>query len=120
MRQQLDDGDLMDVGQASVWLSGSAGFTDAVAYHFYEKGYDCYTHDTDNEYEVQSADGCQTTCKISARIRLTCHGPETRRTVNQVPRISFTGEGGGDKRANPRQKSKVLRLLKASSPRAGR
>lgn len=77
--------DQIEFGLVSVVLSGSIGFTDAVAYHFYEKGYGVHTHTAENVYDVKSRDCTRTIGEISLRLRLTCHGPE----MEQVNRIAI-------------------------------
>lgn len=72
------------LGSMSVTLSGSMGFTDAIAYHFYEKGYEPHSHVVEKTYEVKSYDDAQSMQgDISVYLKLTCHGPET----NQVNRV---------------------------------
>lgn len=73
----------IEFGLVSVVLSGSIGFTDAVAYHFYEKGHDVHTHTSESVYEVKSKDYTKTIGELSLRLRLTCHGPETEQ-VNRI------------------------------------
>lgn len=59
------------------------GFTNAIAYHFYEKGYDLHWHVLDKAYEVRNMSGTKIIGDISLRLKLTCHGPETNQ-VNQI------------------------------------
>lgn len=71
------------LGSMSVTLSGTTGFTDAIAYHFYEKGYEPHSHIVEKTFEVKSFDDAQSVGDISVHLKLTCHGPE----MNHVNRI---------------------------------
>lgn len=59
------------------------GFTSAISYHFYEKGYDPYARVVENVYDVKNMDGSQIIGDMFVRLKLTCHGPETMQ-VNQI------------------------------------
>jgi len=78
-----------ELGTASVPLSGPAGFSSAVAYHFYEKGYDTYSHSTNRAYEIKTEDGgaCGPTevGRVYVRLRLTCWGLETEPANRVLP-----------------------------------
>jgi hypothetical protein len=64
-------------------LSSSMGFTSAISYHFYEKGYNVHTHTAESVHEVKNMDGSQIIGDMFVRLKLTCHGPETMQ-VNQI------------------------------------
>ncbi|KAE9532713.1 hypothetical protein AGLY_009794 [Aphis glycines] len=80
--EDLKDG-RVKIGTVSIMLSGSMGFTSAINYHFYEKGYDIHTHTVENVHEVKNIDGSETIGDMFVRLKLTCHGPETMQ-VNQI------------------------------------
>jgi len=82
MCEDLQDGQI-NLGTVSVMLSSSMGFTGAIGIHFYEKGYDPYSHTVENVYEVKNMDGSRTIGDMFVRLKLTCHGPETMQ-VNQI------------------------------------
>lgn len=92
MYQNLDDGRQTYLGTASIMLSGQTGFTDAIAYHFYEKGFDQYLHTVENVYELvdltDESNCTQLAGKVSVRLRLTCHGPEERQTNRVWSRLN--------------------------------
>lgn len=75
--------DQVKFGKLSITLSSAMGFTNAIAYHFYEKGYEPHWHVVDKVYEVRNTDGTKIIGDISLRLKLTCHGPETKQ-LNQI------------------------------------
>lgn len=75
--------DQVKFAKLSITLSSSMGFTNAIAYHFYEKGYGLHEHTVEKVYELRNMDGTQIIGDISLRLKLTCHGPETKHT-NQI------------------------------------
>lgn len=80
--EEIEDNEVV-FGIASVSLSGTMGFTDAIAYQFYEKGYESYSHTTQNAFEVKSTNSGHFIGDIVVRLKLTCCGPETNE-VNQI------------------------------------
>ncbi|VVC42119.1 Hypothetical protein CINCED_3A011314 [Cinara cedri] len=70
-------------GIISLSLSGAMGFTDAIAYHFYEKGYSMHSHTSEHLCDVRSIDGTQSVGDIFVRFKLTCCGPKAKE-VNQI------------------------------------
>lgn len=66
-------------GTVRIALNGSTGFTDAIAYHFYEKGSDgTHSHAVEGVYAARDAAGDRTDLELSVGVKLTCHGPEKR------------------------------------------
>lgn len=59
------------------------GFTGAIGYHFYEKGYDLHAHTIERVYEVKDMNSSEAIGDMFVRLKLTCHGPETMQ-VNQI------------------------------------
>ncbi|XP_025208734.1 uncharacterized protein LOC112604080 [Melanaphis sacchari] len=80
--EDLED-DRIKLGSVSIMLSSSMGFTSAISYHFYEKGYDIHAHTVESVHEVKNMDGSQSIGDMFVRLKLTCHGPETMQ-VNQI------------------------------------
>lgn len=80
--ENLKDDDIM-FGVVSQSLSSDRGFTEAIACHFYEKGYDAFTHTIEEAFNLENTERTQTIGKIIIRLKLTCHGPETKE-VNHI------------------------------------
>lgn len=76
------DDEEQEFGEASVTLSGPMGFTDAVAHHFYKKADGPYVQTAENTVDVISLiDGMTVMGNIAVRVKLTCHGLETRQGI---------------------------------------
>lgn len=77
--EDLDDDQLKELGTMYVPLNASTGFTEAISYHFYEKGNDEYSHTDNNMYVADNTTGeNQFDVKLSVSVKLTCHGLEER------------------------------------------
>ncbi|XP_025420362.1 uncharacterized protein LOC112690544 [Sipha flava] len=65
-------------GEVFIALNSLTGFTNAIAYHFYEKGYGKHVHAVEGVHAATDGAGEKTNVELSVAVRLTCHGSEGR------------------------------------------